>query len=127
VTHDDEWASVLSEVSRLIHIDANIYPGCKNDGEFPEDSELIRRVSRKYNIGTTSGDVSSVSTYGRADFALKEGVWLQDSETFDVLIPTLYRNVEMNTPVAVYANCISFRYHVEADPVVQQTEQTSNR
>ncbi|KAJ7807908.1 hypothetical protein B0H14DRAFT_2525517 [Mycena olivaceomarginata] len=68
VTHDDEWASVLSE----------------NDGEFPDDSEIIRRISRKYNIGTTS-----------------EGVWLQDSETFDVLMPTLYRNVEMNIPVAV--------------------------
>ncbi|KAJ7818929.1 hypothetical protein B0H13DRAFT_1921978 [Mycena leptocephala] len=55
VTHDDEWASVLNE----------------HDGEFPDDCELIRRISGKYKIDTSSGDFPRL--------LLTDGVWLHDS------------------------------------------------
>ncbi|KAJ6572039.1 hypothetical protein B0H19DRAFT_1132321 [Mycena capillaripes] len=46
VTHDDEWASVLNA----------------SDEEFPDDGELVKRVSNRYEIDTSG-----------------EGVWLQDT------------------------------------------------
>ncbi|KAJ7669002.1 hypothetical protein B0H17DRAFT_216242 [Mycena rosella] len=39
VTHDDEWTSVLNE----------------SDDEFPEDNELIKRISNKFDINSSSG------------------------------------------------------------------------
>ncbi|KAF8145794.1 caspase domain-containing protein [Mycena galopus ATCC 62051] len=48
VTHDDDWLSVLNE----------------HDKDFPDDHELIKRISKKFKICTSSG-----------------GVWLDNSST----------------------------------------------
>ncbi|KAJ7438714.1 hypothetical protein B0H11DRAFT_576429 [Mycena galericulata] len=41
VTHDNDWTSILNE----------------NDEQFPDDCELVRRISQKYTRITTSGGV----------------------------------------------------------------------
>ncbi|KAJ7469877.1 hypothetical protein B0H11DRAFT_1392377 [Mycena galericulata] len=48
VTHDDDWTSILNQ----------------NDEEFPEDCEVLRRISHRYTIIKTFGDAASFDSYG---------------------------------------------------------------